>query len=226
MQMLQTYENDPLGLARASKTTHGALKALAWQKNRSIAELGIQLEGTAGGTVVRKENEPIALMPPGRFDRKALLSQIIARAQQLGALAMRSFDAQFTYKLLYAPPYEIRHDLQHDLRWIETAGANHSSLYLKNPTVDMYEPEQLACEFRIFLDSPRAHLFLTYGQQYEFRSTPLLEGKQPFVYADTFDELSQKVICLYNEASRASWDRLDMLDEQIPSPLPIRAPRG
>lgn len=224
--MLQTYENDPLGLVRASKAAHEALKAVAWHKDRGYEVLDIQLEKATNGTLVRKSDEPVAFMPPGRFGRKALLEQIIARAQQLGALAMRSFDARFTDKLLCAPPYEIRHDLQHDLRWIETAGANHSSLYLNNPTVDMYEAEQLSCEFRIFLDSPRAHLFLTYGQQYEFRSTSLLQGKQPFVYADTYEQLSDKLVSLYNEASGPSWERLHALAEQAQPQLSARGPRG
>lgn len=206
--MLELFETNPLGLVRASQAAHAALKAVAWHKDRGYEALDVQFEKTDQGTLVRKDGEPVALMPPGRFSRKALLEQIIVRAQQLGAQAMSHFDQRFVDQLRFAAPYEITHDLRHDLRWIQTTGTNQSSLRLGNPTVDMYEPEQLRAEFRIFLDTPRAHLFLTYGQQYEFRATPLLKDKQPFIYADTYEQLSQKVVQVYNQASESCWDRL------------------
>src|SRR3546814_20898149 len=68
------------------------------------------------------------------------------------------------------------------------------SIYIGNPSVDMYDDTQIAAEFRIFFDKPRATVWISQGPQHSFESTSLLtEGRSAFLYADTYAQLADKV---------------------------------
>src|SRR3546814_10627638 len=44
------------------------------------------------------------------------------------------------------------------------------SIYIGNPSVDMYDDTQIAAEFRIFFDKPRATVWISQGPQHSFES--------------------------------------------------------
>lgn len=64
------------------------------------------------------------------------------------------------------------------------------SLYIAHTAQDMYRPDQFGIEFRMFPRECKAHLFMDYGPQYSFKARKLLEGNEPFVYANTPEDMA------------------------------------
>src|SRR3546814_7897713 len=101
-----------------------------------------------------------------QFSRKALLDAVISNAQSDAKRALESFGEAFIDSLLIPDDYTIRHEQKRDLRHIADIGSNNSSIYIGNPSVDMYDDTQIAAEFRIFFDKPRATVWISQGPQH------------------------------------------------------------
>lgn len=67
---------------------------------------------------------------------------------------------------------------------------------------DVKNPQQIGVEIRIFPLKTQAHLFVTQGPQYNFMSKSLFDqgSKEPFVYAESFDELGEEIVARVNRA--------------------------
>lgn len=66
---------------------------------------------------------------------------------------------------------------------------------------DPSEPDRhdLAAEFRVFMDEPRAVLFVRYGPRSAFKSITLLKhANDAHQYADSYEELCEKLATIYN----------------------------
>src|SRR3546814_780338 len=136
--------------------TWDAIRALCINMGRAPYErLGITFEKDGRFTIVRKDGVSVAHMSH-QFSRKALLEAVISNAQSDAKRALESFGEAFIDSLLIPDDYTIRHEQKRDLRHIADIGSNNSSIYIGNPSVDMYDDTQIAAEFRIFFDKPRA----------------------------------------------------------------------
>lgn len=63
------------------------------------------------------------------------------------------------------------------------------------------ERHSLAAEFRVFMDSPRATLFVDYGTQFAFGNINLLEQpKDAHQYAESYEELFDNLARIYNSS--------------------------
>lgn len=196
-------DDNQTALVRLSSALHSAIDALTLQskKNLPYDRLGLTFTQLGGETIVRKDGIGIALVSSERISRPQLLTTIATNATKVGAQVMQHFNQTFIDHLELPSPYVATHDVASDLRWIQTNGSRSSSIYIGNPTVDIKEPDQLGAEFRIFLDRPRATLFISYGPQYNFLSQTLVNDEQRFLSAPTYLELAQKVMQTFREVT-------------------------
>lgn len=65
---------------------------------------------------------------------------------------------------------------------------------------DESDPKQYKVEVRVFLDTPRAVLWVNKGLPVNFQAKSLLEDKEPFVYADTYADLFTEIEARVNRA--------------------------
>lgn len=62
------------------------------------------------------------------------------------------------------------------------------------------ERHHLAAEFRVFMDSPHATLFISYGRQYAFQNVDLINPTNSNQTAESYDELFDKLTSVYNSS--------------------------
>ena len=80
--------------------------------------------------------------------------------------------------------------------------ANHQSCRVrKRRDPDAQVRHTLAAEFRVFMDEPRATLFVDYGPQFAFQDINLLQQpKDAHQYAESYEELFDNLARIYNSS--------------------------
>lgn len=111
-------------------------------------------------------------------------------------------------QLSLPPGHRFSFDRRYAEHWIMghqgRFGCNMSA-YIRREPSDMYAPDQIDVEVRVFLreapERKESMLFVTHGPQYNFLSKSLLSSdKEPFVYADDWDALFSEVVARVNRA--------------------------
>ncbi|WGK63462.1 hypothetical protein QAO71_16965 (plasmid) [Halopseudomonas sp. SMJS2] len=79
--------------------------------------------------------------------------------------------------------------------------ARSQSCYVSQPH-DPAAPARhtLAAEFRVFMDTPRAILFIKYGPQFAFQNIDLLQPTHSYQSADTYEALFENLARIFNSS--------------------------
>lgn len=197
------------------KARWAAVNAISGDNLRnSYEQADLSFERDGRFNRVSKDGITVAIMTP-QFNRKELYDALISNIQDEAKLVGEVFtDA---YKKLNIPDeYSFRFDVERDIRDIASFHGNQLSAYIGLYGKDTERvPDQLAVELRVFLDSPRAHVFATKGPRFFDQNVSLLQGKEPFVYAESYEELAYDLVTLFNEKilSRADLDKAEIASQ-------------
>lgn len=104
---------------------------------------------------------------------------------------------------LFGVDYEIS-------RW--QGGPGHSVSAYVRPTAPYKKvPAQLHAEFRVFLDAPRAQVWISLGPRFFDQHTPLLQGET--LYAADYEALAEEILTRVNPILAAEPPRLPIRDQ-------------
>lgn len=174
---------------------HKALDALYGA--RSYKQAGITLRRSKGKTTAFFEGVEI-LSLCGSFSREEFGMALKAKVDQFHIEAMLEVDAVLRQKLVVPAGHSYRQDIDHSTRFGLLITSNHSA-FIRHDSGDLYYPDQVACEFRVFMDEPRAMLFLEYGPKLNFQSKPLLGNRCIQIKAGTYAELAEQLVARFAE---------------------------
>lgn len=190
MNRSQVTMESTLANQHLTSLRHLAFDNLCRVRGRSLKAADITPVNAGDQVTLIFKDEPILTLPRG-YTRDELGRAMI---RQLNAWNQAVFD---TAKQILVTSVE----LPVDHIWIDQCGSlnndcwhsDNVSLSMVHAAHDMYRPDQFGAEFRMFPHECKAILFLDYGPQYAFKASKLLEGKEPFVYASTPEEMAHEL---------------------------------
>lgn len=188
--MITTDPKFALGQAQ-----HNALDAL--YSARNYKQAGITLRRSKGRTTACFEGHEILTLC-GTFTREEFGMALKSKVDQYHIEAMLEVDAVLRRNLVVPTGHSYRQEIDHSTRFGMLITSNHSA-FIRHDSGDLYNPDQVACEFRVFMDEPRAMLFLEYGPQLNFQAKPLLGNRCIQIKAATYAELAEVMIARFAE---------------------------
>lgn len=168
--------------------TWAAVEAISGENlRRSYEKSGITMCHASGAVVVAHRGVPVATMA-GRFSRRELFDKMIKWLHDQGArIAQTMLEAWGNLPI--PPGHEVVADIPSELRWILAIRSNKVSVSVRPLRVRAVDQARVHAEFRVFLDEPRAILFIDREGGSAGRAD-LLEGKERHVRAATYEELA------------------------------------
>ena len=168
--------------------TWKAVEAISGENlRRSYEKSGITTCHTPGAVVVAHRGVPVAAMT-ARFSRRELFDQMIHWLRDQGARIAQTL-LEAWGDLPIPPGHELVADIPSELRWIQVIRSNKVSVSVRPLRVRAVDQARVHAEFRVFLDEPRAILFIDREGGSAGRAD-LLEGKERHMRATTYQELA------------------------------------
>ncbi|MEY2161377.1 hypothetical protein [Rhodanobacter sp. FW106-PBR-LB-2-11] len=168
--------------------TWKAVEAISGENlRRSYERSGITLCHASGAVVVAHRGVPVATMT-GRFSRRELFEQMIRWLHDQGARIGQTLLEAWEH-LPIPPGHELVADIPSELRWLLAIRSNKVSVSVRPLRVRAADQARVHAELRVFLDEPRAILFIDREGGSAGR-VDLLEGKERHVRAATYQELA------------------------------------
>ncbi|PKM47022.1 MAG: hypothetical protein CVV05_00975 [Gammaproteobacteria bacterium HGW-Gammaproteobacteria-1] len=120
-----------------------------------------------------------------RFDETAGLMEQLLKGLPIPAGHQAHFDRD------YARRWNMRLSGAHgaDISPVSSRPADSISSYIRRTPADEADARQYHAEIRVFLDRPRAVLWVDKGIPVKFQAKTLFEGDESFVYADNYKAL-------------------------------------
>lgn len=180
------------------KATWNAVKSISGDRiNESYEKAGLTFQRDGRFVVVMKDDAKIAHMTP-QFNRHelhdALIGNIQSSAKEIARVLTKAF------KELHIPNgYGFSFAPEQSIRDVASFHGNNMSVFIRIEGNDTDAiPEQVDTEIRVFLDEPRAILFANKGARFFGESRKLLESKDRFVYAKSYNDLASRLVELVN----------------------------
>jgi len=171
--------------------TWKAVEAISGENlRRSYEKSGITVCRTSGAVVVAHRGVPVAAMT-ARFSRRELFDQMIHWLRDQGARIAQTL-LEAWGDLPIPPGHELVADIPSELRWIQVIRSNKVSVSVRPLRVRAADQARVHAELRVFLDEPRAILFIDREGGSAGR-VDLLEGEERHVRAATYQELAQLI---------------------------------
>lgn len=103
-------------------------------------------------------------------------------------------------KIPLPPGHDLQLDVRHETTWLLGGPSTSVSAYVRHSPMDFAEPQQIHAEFRVFLDTPRACLWVNKGPQFAGQSVDLLAGSNRHLRAESYEALVEACAETYRTA--------------------------
>ncbi len=190
-----TTTNQQLSLGQVQ---YRAINAL--YSSRNYKQAGITLRRAKGMTTALFEGQEI-LKLAGIFSRELFGIALKAQVDQYQIAVMLEVDKVLRKKLVVPADHQYAQNIDNTTRFPMFIHSNHSA-YVRHDSHDHNRADQVHAEFRIFMDEPRATLWLSYGPQINFSAVNLLDGRAVHLKADTYAELAEQIVARFAEGMK------------------------
>ena len=155
----QPLAHDAIDLPRLAATWK-AVEAISGEfVRRSYLASGITMATQGGATTVRYRGVSVAVMP-ARFNRRDLFRSMIDWLHAQGARVFEILGSAWVPALPFPPGHVLLMDATSELRWVKSIRSNSVSVFVKPRQGLPAGAVEMNAEFRVFLDHPRAILFM------------------------------------------------------------------
>lgn len=197
LKWFNEFADQDLVNARRLGATWKAVRAMGEGADYRKAKIDFKADGRF--IAVTCAGETVAHLSAG-FTRqdfaKALVSNIQSDATSIG----RDIEARLRSELSCPDGHVISADVAGDVGGVASHGNHAIHFYVKRQHHDDSDLGQINAEFRVFLDEPRATLFLSRGPNIQGKSVDLLKDGNRFAYAETFGSLCDSMVDAFNES--------------------------
>ena len=167
----------------------------AMRRGLQYSQAGIKLERSAGVTDAFFNGQHI-LQIEGRFSRETFGLALKAHVDMHHVQVMSIIDTNLQ-SVLELP---VEHSYRNEIGATSKFGlliTNHRSSWINKVGAGCDDRDQMDVEFRVFMDEPRALVFMSYGPRWAFQGKGLLEGRSRWVKADSYFDLTIKIKDVY-----------------------------
>lgn len=196
LKWFNEFAEQDLVNARRLGATWKAVRAMGEGMDYRKAKIDFKADGRF--IAVTCAGETVAHLSAG-FTRqdfaKALVSNIQSEATTIG----RDIEARLRSGLVCPEGHVVSADVAGDVGGVASHGNHALHFYVKRQRHDDSDLGQINAEFRVFLDEPRATLFLSRGPNIQGKSVDLLKDGSRFAYAETFGTLCDSMVGVFNE---------------------------
>jgi hypothetical protein len=192
--------------AKRACAIYGAIGALSTGRSivssrvtprSSYADAGITFGRDGPLTTVTYDGQNIACMV-GRFSRETLVATLAANLASHCIQTCESMAAVLLAELELPERHWLQFDYESEARWVGANLSRHVSAHVRQTDFAGGVQSRVNAEFRIFLDEPRAILFVERGQPYVGQAVDLLTDAVRFPTATTYEELAARIAETFN----------------------------
>lgn len=167
----------------------------AMRNGLQYGQAGIRLERSAGVTDAFFNGQHI-LQIEGRFSRETFGLALKAHVDKHHVQVMSIIDTDLHSQLEIPEEHSYRKEIDSTSKFGLLITNNRSS-WINKVGASCDDKDQLDVEFRVFMDEPRALVFMSYGPRWAFQGKGLLEGRSQWVKADNYFDLAIKIKDVY-----------------------------